>query len=184
MKIPCWFLLLVTSQKIRCFLNDFLAGDGCVLRTHTHVRCYISRDEKKSVVVVYEAPLMTYVVTASSAPLHKCAYIEYTKSQVSNVSYYRHRLGWLLAGFWMHRTLKGVRKWWGLGMWRYIWRCICSHSIANTFFAFLEPVCTWLWECFPILKAAPLDFLAMSNVSKSYTTSTINSTPQSGVVVS
>ena len=92
MIIPCRFLLLITTQKIRCFLNNFLAGDGCVLRTHTHVRCYISRDEKKSVEVVYEAPLMTYVVTASSAPLHKCAYIEYTKSQVSNVSYYRHSM--------------------------------------------------------------------------------------------
>ena len=74
--------VIITTQKIRCFLNNFLADDGCVLRTHTHVRCYISRDEKKSVVVVYETPLMTYVVTASSAPLHMCVHRVHKKSSI------------------------------------------------------------------------------------------------------
>ena len=99
MKIPCWFLLLITTQKIHCFLNNLFSWWWlCFTNAYTREMLYFPR-RKKSVVVVYEAPLMTYVVTASSAPLHKCAYIEYTKSQVSNVSYYRHRLGWLLAEF-------------------------------------------------------------------------------------
>ena len=51
-------------------------------------------------------------------------------------------------------------------------------------FSLFLNLCALGSECFPILKAALLDFLVMSNVSKSYTTSTINSTPQSGVVVS